>query len=368
MTRAVTFIAPISPFRGGIARHSEALARALNANDQVALEVESFSRLYPSMFYPGQSDRDPTRRVDFSFPVRYSLDTLNPLTWTKAIERISNRSALVVIPAWTFFVAPALGFIARKLRKRGVTVAMMVHNVSDHGGRRLGARALDWQLAAADYFVVHTSHLAENLRKAGRDQPAAILKHPDYCDFPPATGKLKRQYGLELLCFGFVRHYKGFDIAIRALKASGRSDVRLTIAGEMWDDSTEIEELSRDMPDGQKVEIINGYISDHQVAELFARCDVVLAPYRSVSGSGVAALARHYCRPIVASDLPGLREDIVHGQSGWIFNAGDVGALANLIDSEVTREAAAIMHSSSSKQYDANDWSRLADVVLNIQH
>jgi glycosyltransferase involved in cell wall biosynthesis len=144
--------------------------------------------------------------------------------------------------------------------------------------------------------------------------------------------------------------------------------VRLTIAGEMWDDSTEIEELSRDMPDGQKVEIINGYISDHQVAELFARCDVVLAPYRSVSGSGVAALARHYCRPIVASDLPGLREDIVHGQSGWIFNAGDVGALANLIDSEVTREAAAIMHSSSSKQYDANDWSRLADVVLNIQH
>jgi D-inositol-3-phosphate glycosyltransferase len=365
MANAVTLIAPVAPFRGGVARHSEALARALAARDDVVLAVECFSTLYPSWLYPGKNDRAPSSGEPLSVGVSYSIDTLNPFSWTAAADRIGRRGGIAVIPAWTFFVAPALGTIARRLRKRGMRVIMVVHNIADHEASGWKSRVSNWQLAAADGFITHTENLTGQLRAAGHEQPAAYAAHPTYSDFPAPTGSLPRERGLELLCFGLVRHYKGVDIALRALEASGLDDVRLTIAGEIWEDGETISSLAGRPRLMGKAELINRYVSDQEASELFARCDAVLAPYRSVTGSGVAAMARHFHRPLVASDLPGLREEVGGGQTGWLFEAGDHLALAALLRGHVTREAAGAMSAALSTD-GGDEWETFAGKLLDL--
>lgn len=366
LSNAIVLIAPVAPFRGGIARHSTALANAFARRQDVRIHVESFSRLYPRLLYPGTDDRDPNATVPSDIPVHYAIDSINPVTWRHAVRRIAARHpALVVIPAWTFFVAPALGFIARKLRQLGIPVTMVVHNVSDHDGARWKSALSDWQLRQADRYVTHGDALAKRLQTVVGARPIDICPHPPYSDYPEANGTMAREYALELLCFGLVRPYKGVDIAIEALAKSGRRDIRLTVAGEAWQDLASLRKLAEDGGIAEQVEFLPYYVSDETTAELFARSDAVLAPYRTVTGSGVLALARHYRRPLIASDLPGFSEHIDNGRNGWLFPACDTDALAELLAATVTRDRTEAMAAAAPVHDDGREWDSFAAVILD---
>lgn len=365
----IVLIAPVAPFRGGIARHSQALAQALADRNQDRVRAVSFTRLYPRLLYPGASDRDPNLEIAAagSLNIDYAIDSINPLSWRQAATAlIRSRPALVVIPAWTFFLAPALGFIARRLRSAGIRVVMIVHNAADHESSGWKDRLLGWQIAAADGLVTHGDDLAAQLRAMGHSQPVAVCQHPAYSDYPPARQTLPRERALELLCFGLVRHYKGVDIALGALAASGLRDVRLTIAGEFWEDRSQIAQLIERSGLQEQVELIERYVTDAEAAELFARCDAVLAPYRTVTGSGVVALARHYQRPVIASDLAGFRECISDRKTGWLFPVGDETALARLLQTDVTRANAAALSPHLLGAASEDGWQDYASTVLEL--
>lgn len=365
----IVLIAPVAPFRGGIARHSQALAQALAQGGDCRVRVVSFKRLYPRLLYPGASDRDPDLdpAAAGGLDIAYAIDSINPLSWRNAAAvLIRSRPALVVIPAWTFFVAPMLGLIARRLRRTGIRVVMIVHNASDHESSGWKDRLLGWQIATADAVITHSDDLAAQLRATGFSRPITVCQHPAYSDYPPASHALPREKALELLCFGLVRHYKGVDIALRALAISGLRDVRLTIAGEIWEDRTKIAQLIEQHGLQERVEQIDRYVSDAEAAELFARCDAVLAPYRSVTGSGVAALARHYQRPVIASDLAGFRECITDRQTGWLFPAGDEAALGQLIRAEVTRASTGALSAHLQGAANEDGWQDYARAVRDL--
>lgn len=368
MTDRILLVAPVAPFRGGIARHSGALARALARVPDIDLCVESFDRLYPRILYPGLDDRDPNMGTLAGILVRYDLDTLNPLSWHRAAKRIASaRPALVVIPAWTFFVSPALAAIAQALRRRGIPVAQIVHNVVDHGGARWKRWISRWQLEAADVYITHGEALADQLRPVAADRPVRVCPHPAYADYPPSSKRLPREYALELICFGLVRPYKGVDLAIEALGRLPSRDVRLTVAGEVWGDIKELQQLAIDHGVADQVEFIPRYVSDQEAADLFERADVVVAPYRSVTGSGVAALAARYQRPVIASDLPGFSEVIVPGRNGWLFPAGDPVVLAEMIARDITRERAKELSDIMPIGADETGWDSFAALLLECR-
>ncbi|MEL6219615.1 MAG: glycosyltransferase, partial [Pseudomonadota bacterium] len=301
----VVVIGPVAPFRGGISRHTGALARAIGERPGVALRTLSFSRLYPRRLYPGESDRDPDLSPNLALDPSFTLDALDPRSWRRvAVHLTEDPPDLVVMPAWTFFVAPCLGWIARRLSQAGIAVAMIVHNAEDHEAawwtRRLGR----YQLSAAARMVTHNHALADRIKARLPGMPIAVHPHPSYDDYPEPEGLLERRADLELLCFGLVRRYKGLEIALRAVAAC-RRDVRLSVVGEFWEGRAETEALIRELGLAERVELVPRYVSDAEASEHFARADAVLAPYLAVSGSGVLALAQHYGRPVVASDLPG---------------------------------------------------------------
>ena len=143
-----------------------------------------------------------------------------------------------------------------------------------------------------------------------------------------------------MLFFGLVRQYKGLDIALQALAASKLDDVRLTVAGEFWEDEATIRELVQKLRLTEKVEFHARYVSDQETADFFARADATILPYRSATGSGVVALAQNYDCPMIASDIEGLNDAVKPDINGWLFPSEDIEALAKLMAEKVTRSAA----------------------------
>lgn len=362
----IALIGPVAPLRSGIARHSGALAAELARRDGVEVRAWSFARQYPARLFPGGAQIDPALAPPAAVAVARTVDTLNPLTWRHTAREVAAFAPdLAIIPAWTFFVAPALGWIARELRRRGIRVVAMVHNARDHEAAAWKNRLLAWQIAHSDRAVTHNAPLAAQVARIAPELPVAVSPHPLYDDYPAPSGTLPRRAGLELLFFGLVRPYKGLDLLLDALAQSGLRDVRLTVAGEFWSGLEEIRAQVARLGLGEMVEIVPRYVSDAEAAELFARCDALVAPYRAATGSGVLALAQHYCRPVVASDVPGLREAVADGVTGWVFPGGDGTALATLLRDRLDRASAAAMQPALAAQRDALSWKRLADAVLD---
>ncbi|WP_169829164.1 glycosyltransferase [Tsuneonella mangrovi] len=363
--KRIAIVGPLPPLRSGIARHTCALAAELAGRKGLEVRAWSFSRQYPARLFPGEAQVDPALAPPAGVAVATSIDTLLPLSWGRTAKEIAEFAPdIAIVPAWTFFVAPALGWISRSLRKRGIEVVAMVHNARDHEAARWKNRLLGWQVMQAGRAVAHNAPVAAEIARIAPLLPSAICPHPLYDDYPAPTGSLPRRAGLELLFYGLVRPYKGLDVLLDALAKRELRDVKLTVAGEFWSGLDGVRRQVAQLGIEPLVEIIPRYQSDAETAELFTRCDALVAPYRAASGSGVLALAQHYERPVIASDVPGLREAVCDGETGWLFPAGDVDALAALLATKVTRENARSMQPALAGQRASLSWARLADALL----
>jgi glycosyltransferase involved in cell wall biosynthesis len=360
--RRIALAGPFPPIRSGVARHTAALARALGARADVVVGCWGFRRQYPALLYPGADERQP--QATAAAGVEETLDGVNPLSWERTARAVRAwRPDTIVTPAWTFFLAPALARVAAAGGGAGAARCVIVHNAFDHEGaawkRALSLR----QLAGADRFVTHNAALAETLRERFPRTPTSVFPHPVFDDFPEPAGALPRRAALELLFFGLVRPYKGLDILVEALALSGRRDVRLTVAGEFWEGLAAVRARVAELGLSDLVELIPRYVGDAEAAEYFRRADAVVLPYRSVTGSGVVANALHYGRAVVASDLPGLAEVVRDGETGWLFEAGDSGALAAVLRT-LDRERAAQAGDAARAFGRTLSWDRFAEVVL----
>ena len=62
------------------------------------------------------------------------------------------------------------------------------------------------------------------------------------------------------------------------------------------------------------------YIDENEVSVYFSASDVVILPYVSASQSGIIPLSYHYNKPVIVSDLEGLKEVVDIGNTGHVFN------------------------------------------------
>lgn len=360
----VAIVGPVEPFRSGVARHTTALGRALSRRPGTTVRVFSFSRQYPALLFPGASDRAEDGREPGDLEVRYMIDSVNPFTWRAAAREITAfRPDVVVAPAWTFFLAPCLSAVLRRSRQLGIPVVAVVHNVVDHEGSALRAYLSAVQLRQASAYVTHNRQLAASIRRVVPQAQVEVCEHPVF-DYPKALGTLAKRAELELLMFGLLRPYKGLDVLLDALARQRSRSIQLSVVGEPWQDLLDVRASIERLGLRDRVELVPRHVSDAEAAEYFDRADVVVLPYRSVTGSGVLPLAYYYGKPVVVSQLPSLLELVEEGRTGWSVPVGDPDALARVLAERVTRQAAAAM--SEHIAHFRREWSfeRFAEVVL----
>ena len=360
-TARLVVVGPLPPFRSGIAQHTAMLCRALAA--QTDLLVLSFERQYPQWLFPGQSDRDPDAAPPDGIAARYVIDPLNPASWRRALRLLrQHRPDRVVIVWWTVFWAPCFGYLAWACRRRGLHVRLFCHNAVEHETSWWRARLTRAVMRLADSFVVHTGADRQNILRDLPDADIAVRPHPIYTQFPAPTAVGRRRRALELLFFGLVRPYKGLDVLIEALGRLRDGEVFLTIAGEFWSGRPEIERRIGALGLGDRIELIPRYVSDAEAANLFARADVVVLPYRSATGSGVVALAYHYGKPVIATRVGGLPDVVADGETGLLVAPDRADSLAAAIASLSAAQAQA-MAPAIRRLTAGMTWDNLARVV-----
>ncbi|HEV8132207.1 MAG TPA: glycosyltransferase [Acidobacteriota bacterium] len=327
------------PYRGGIAHYTTSLHQALQQRGHNCCII-SFSRLYPSLIFPGSSQFDQSVKA-FASDAQPLLDSLNPLSWRAAATRILElRPDVAVFQYWHPLFAPVYSAVVSRLRGQAPPIVLICHNVEPHESHVAAKFLRDRLFGKVQQFLVHSEKDQQALRQLRPDARVLRAPHPAYHLFDDpslsrqaARGKLGiTQDEHVLLFFGYVRKYKGLDTLLRSLpEILKRQPVRLIIAGEFYESRDKSDRLIRTLGIQSRVAIHDRYIPNEEVAAYFKAADLLVAPYHSATQSGIVPTAYAFDLPVVTTTVGGLAEVVLQGKTGFLVPPGDPAALADAV-------------------------------------
>lgn len=224
--------------------------------------------------------------------------------------------------------------------------------------KRLGKQLLMWNRAWVDSIqiapfatavtIVHTHAARQSLIARGA-KPGYIHTIPAGVPAPlkAATGgkSFRARFQLErkrlITLFGYISPNKGYELTL-SLLASLPDDVMLIIAGGPRNESMlpyfhqlQAEVKERGLHDRA---LFTDYLSEEDVAEVFAASELAVVPHTVATGSYSVTLPIAYGSAILASDLDCFREINMRMECIELFHSGimeDYGSkLINLLNNE----------------------------------
>jgi glycosyltransferase involved in cell wall biosynthesis len=261
-----------------------------------------------------------------------------------------------------------------------VGVIAVVDNALPHE-RRPGDRLLArYALGACDGLIVMSDSVRRDVEALGLSGRVVQVEHPAYDIFgePRDRGAARIGLGLPerapvLLFFGFIRRYKGLHVLLEAMPAIRERlpAARLVVAGEFYageeDLRAQADRLGLTSGDDPAVRFDADYIPEDRVADYFAAADVIVQPYVSATQSGVAAIAYHFSRPLITTDVGGLAETVPHEVSGLVVAPEDPRALADAVVRYFTddglRERLELGVAGQRERY---SWDRIYEAVEQL--
>lgn len=327
----IAVIGPTYPYKGGIAQYTTALAHNLRAEGHDVI-LESWSHQYPKLLYPGQLTVSEPELTPHPH-TRRRLSWRRPDTWLACGRRLRDRDLVVLVVATPVQMPAYRGILAGLGRGRAARVVAQCHNVLPHERRGADVRLVRGVLQRVDGVLVHSAEQAK-VAASLTDRPV-VVEHMapvilGKAEAAGATTSDAAQPHRRLLFFGIVRPYKGLDVLLRAL-AAGPPDVSLRVAGEFWGGSAGTERLMDELGLTDRVELRPGYVDANQIPELFRDVDALVLPYRSATASLNAFLAFEHRRPVIATRVGTIEEDVRDGIDGLLCPPDDVAALTETL-------------------------------------
>jgi len=370
----VALLGPTYPHRGGIAHYTTLLARAFARDHET--HFISFSRLYPSLFFPGTTQFDASGET-IEPPVKPEalLDSVNPITWYAAGDRLRALTPdLLVVPWWHPFFGPSLGTAARRAR-RGTRPKriFLCHNVEPHEATPLDHALASYGLGAADGFLVHARAEAARLEPRAHGRPIRVHPHPSYEIFhrgAPSRDEARARIGASgrvLLFFGYVRPYKGLADLLEALRrARPDSWDRLFLVGEFYEPRDRYAAWLDDPALRAKITVVDRYVPNEEVRTYMAAADLVVLPYRSATGSGIAQVAFGAGVPVIATRTGGLEDVVEDGVSGLLVAPESPEDLARAIERFADEDLGPRLRDGVERARSRFSWESLVDALVSL--
>ena len=302
------------------------------------------------------------------------MNSLNPFNWLKVGRQLRKANAdMVVFAYWMSFFAPCYGVIARRLR--GTKRIALVHNMIPHERTFLDKKLPPFFVKSMDGFVALSEAVLEDVSKLDKLQkPKAWSPHPIYDHY---GAREPRELALErlhldkgyryLLFFGVVRPYKGLDLLIEAFSDQrlAKYPLRLLVAGEFYEEKEGYLQAIKAHGLEDKVILRDEFIPDDQVKDYFNAADIVVQPYKTATQSGVTQIAYHFEKPMLVTDVGGLKEIVPDGKVGYVTQVDPqeiASALADFFENQ--RYEAFVQNIQVEKQ--KYSWSRMVDALVSV--
>jgi glycosyltransferase involved in cell wall biosynthesis len=330
----IALVGPLHPWRGGLAQYLGLLGEALSEHAEV--RGVTFTRQYPGFLFPGRTQFDPDAQRP-RFPTEALLDSIGPWSWRRTAARLESFApGAVVLKWWMPFFGPAFASSVGPLRRRGTRVLLVCDNLIAHEPRFFDAAFSAWMMRNSDGYLVMSDSVERDLDRLKPGAPRRRVPHPFYAQFD--RGRYSRESaraalglaGEVVLFFGYVRRYKGLDTLLEAWpRVREHRPATLVVAGEFYEDEAPYRALAERVGGEAAVRWMNRYIPDEQVEALFKAADLVVLPYRSGTQSGVTHVAYAMEVPVLTTDVGGLAETVIPGETGLVVPAERPDALAD---------------------------------------
>lgn len=337
----VTLVGTAHPFRGGIAVFIERLAKAFKQNkDEV--RISTFTLQYPKILFPGETQLSSSPKPT-DLDITQEVNSINPFNWIKVGNKIrKEKPDLVIFKYWIPFMGPSLGTIARRIRKNNHTkVIVVVDNIIPHE-KRFGDNALNkYFVKSVDAFVAMSQSVLDDLKTFDAKKPKLLSPHPLYDNFGTAKTREEALKALDLdanynymLFFGIIRQYKGLDILLKAFadKRLNNGKNKLIVAGEFYEDDTVYRDLIKKHQLEDAIVLATKFIPDEEVVNYFCAADIIVQPYKHATQSGVTQIAYHFEKPMLVTDVGGLKEIVPHNKVGYVTNPNEQEVADALVD------------------------------------
>ena len=187
---------------------------------------------------------------------------------------------------------------------------------------------------------------------------------------------MRSHYGLTkenkvVLFFGVIRPSKGLPDLIEAFALLPKNiNARLLIVGypTKHADMGELQDIINRHHLTDSVIIDPRYIAMEEVGPLIEASTLVVFPYRNATQSGALHLAYSFGRPVIATKVGGLAEDVKDGQTGYLVPPESptdlAAAIARLLD-EPERLAQMGIEARKLSQNE-HSWDAVADRILGV--
>ncbi len=344
---SVMVVGPSSHFLGGISYYTYSLANHLA--DLTTVSVAFYRKLLPRFAFPGR------RRVGqnlSSLGLRSDIgvfdgfDYMSPISWKHGRDFLRRVGPDVVLVMWWTM---ATGHITRLLQEwsracDSVTVAD-IHEIGDPREQRtpmlggVSRRVARHLLRRFGHVIVHAPQTkARLLGDFGLSTQSCT-----YLPFPveKENARIDRyNEGRERWCLsgkkvvllpGLIRRHKGQSVFLKAIEKLGASridDISFIMAGEVWESTSELDSLAQQLIRSSSLRVIDRYLPDEEFESLLAACDLVVLPYLESAQSAIAAYAMSLGKPLLASGLPGLRDQLAEYEGATFFEPGNSTELA----------------------------------------
>jgi D-inositol-3-phosphate glycosyltransferase len=332
--RKVVIVGPAFPLRGGIANFNEALALAMQKKG-FDVSVSSFYYQYPSFLFPGKTQLDTTGVAPEGLTINDSISSINPISWRKTAQQIIDQQPdYVVFRFWLPFMGPALGGIAKRLRKKGIKVLAITDNVIPHESKPGDRSLTKYFLTKCDGFITLSASVLDDISTFTSNPNKIMLPHPVYDTF---GDKVSRAAGIShlkldskvnyILFFGLIRGYKGLDLALKALQNEKikSGNIKLIIAGEFYDKKEKYTAIIEELNLQDQIILHDFYIPSEDVKYYFAAADCVVQPYKTATQSGITQIAYHFDKPMIVTNVGGLPEIVPHEKVGFVTECNATG-------------------------------------------
>ena len=223
-----------------------------------------------------------------------------------------------------------------------------------------------------DAFVTMSQKVLKDLKNITK-KPAEQVVHPLYDNFGEALPKAEARKHLGLpanekivLFFGFIRHYKGLDLLLKAMAEKDLRDsgIKLLVAGEYYEDRKTYDELIAANNLSAQLILRTDFIADSLVRYYLSAADFVIQPYRNATQSGVTPLAYHFEKPMLVTNVGGLPDLVPEGKAGLICEPNAASISKGILKLYAAGEEHFLPHLREEKK--KYSWENLTKAIFNL--